>query len=143
MFGSKRAFARPGNYPLVDDYNSVLDVPALPREVKIEGDGGLLALSGERKLSVRSRGLSAIEYEVARVATAQINHLVSQTEGRFQSPEFQAPGRLQSGKHFAHRARASADRDGERLEGELFGVRFHPAPGQTSPTAAASAGSFS
>ena len=87
----KKGIRAPGNYPLVEDYDSVLDVPTLPREVKIEGDGGLLALSGERKLSVRSRGLSAIEYEVARVATAQINHLVSQTEGRFQSPEFQAP----------------------------------------------------
>ena len=87
----KKGIRAPGNYPLVEDYNSVLGVPALPREVKIEGDGGLLALSGERKLSVRSRGLGAIEYEVARVATAQINHLVSQTEGRFQSPEFQAP----------------------------------------------------
>ncbi len=87
----RKGIRAPGNYPLVEDYNAVLAVPALPREVKIEGDGGLLALSGERKLSVRSRGLSAIEYEVARVATAQINHLVSQTEGRFQSPEFQAP----------------------------------------------------
>ena len=53
--------------------------------------GGLLALSGERKLSVRSRGLVAVEYEIARVATSQINHLVSQTEGQFQNPEFQAP----------------------------------------------------
>src|SRR5206468_2601695 len=47
-----------------------------------------LALSGERKLSIRSRGLSAIEYEIARVATTQINHLVSQTEGRFEHPHF-------------------------------------------------------
>ncbi len=81
----------PGDYPLADDYNAILPVPALPREVQIEGEGGLLALSGERKLSVRSRGLGAIEYEIARVATTQINHLVSQTEGRFQHPEFQVP----------------------------------------------------
>jgi alpha-2-macroglobulin len=87
----RKGVRAPGDYPLADDYNSVLDVPALPREVQIEGQGGLLALSGERKLSVRSRGLSAIEYEIARVATTQINHLVSQTEGRFQHPEFQVP----------------------------------------------------
>jgi len=72
-----RAF---GDYPLSEDYNAVVDVPALPREVQIEGQGGLLALNGERKLSIRSRGLNAIEYEIARVATTQINHLVSQTE---------------------------------------------------------------
>jgi alpha-2-macroglobulin len=83
-----RAF---GDYPLSEDYNAVVEVPALPREVQIEGQGGLLALNGERTLSVRSRGLSAVEYEIARVATTQINHLVSQTEGKFQHPTFQAP----------------------------------------------------
>src|SRR5207302_4992747 len=80
-----------GNYPLVDDYNAVIPVPELPREIQIEGGGGLLALSGERKLSIRSRGLADIEYEIARVATNQINHLVSQTEGKFQSPRFEDP----------------------------------------------------
>jgi alpha-2-macroglobulin len=83
-----RAF---GDYPLTDDYTAVVRVPALPREVQIEGRGGLLALNGEKKLSIRSRGLSAIEYEVARVATTQINHLVSQTEGKFQHPQFSNP----------------------------------------------------
>ncbi len=81
-----------GDYPLVDDYNAVVPVPELPREIQIEGGGGLLALSGERKLSIRSRGLPAIEYEIARVATTQINHLVSQTEGKFQCPRFEDPG---------------------------------------------------
>jgi uncharacterized protein YfaS (alpha-2-macroglobulin family) len=80
-----RAF---GDYPLMEDYNAVVGVPELPREVQIEGQGGLLALNGERKLSIRSRGLAAIEYEIARVATTQINHLVSQTEGKFEDPEF-------------------------------------------------------
>src|SRR5207247_916865 len=72
-----------------EDYSAVVNVPALPREVQIQGQGGLLALNGERKLSIRSRGLNAIEYEIARVATTQINHLVSQTEGKFQHPRFQ------------------------------------------------------
>src|SRR5437660_6466722 len=80
-----------GGFPLSEDYNAVVAVPALPREVQIEGQGGLLALNGERKLSIRSRGLSAIEYEIARVATTQINHLVSQTEGKFEDPEFHEP----------------------------------------------------
>jgi uncharacterized protein YfaS (alpha-2-macroglobulin family) len=80
-----------GDYPLSEDYNAVIPVPELPREVQFEGQGGLLALSGERKLSVRSRGLATIEYEIARVGTTQINHLVSQTEGNFQNPDFLAP----------------------------------------------------
>src|SRR5215510_7734190 len=77
-----------GGFPLNEDYNAVVAVPPLPRQVQIEGQGGLLALNGERKLSIRSRGLSAIEYEIARVATTQINHLVSQTEGQFEHPHF-------------------------------------------------------
>jgi uncharacterized protein YfaS (alpha-2-macroglobulin family) len=80
-----------GDYRLAEDYHAVVRVPELPREIKIEGQGGLLALNGERKLSIRSRGLNAIEYEIARVATTQINHLVSQTEGKFQHPQFQMP----------------------------------------------------
>src|SRR5438552_4193114 len=80
-----RAF---GDYPLAEDYNAVVAVPQLPREVQIEGQGGLLALSGDRKLSIRSRALAAIEFEIARVATTQINHLVSQSQGKFEDPEF-------------------------------------------------------
>jgi uncharacterized protein YfaS (alpha-2-macroglobulin family) len=87
----KRGVRAPGDYPLAEDYDAVIPVPQMPREVQIEGDGGLLALNGERKLSVRSRGLAAIEYEIARVATSQINHLVSQTRGEFQNPEFKIP----------------------------------------------------
>ena len=80
-----------GDYPLTQDHNAVLPVPELPREVQIQGEGGLLALNGDRKLSIRTRGLAAVEYEIARVATTQINHLVSQTEGQFQHPHFQVP----------------------------------------------------
>src|SRR5206468_3153903 len=80
-----RAF---GNYPLAEDYNAIVAVPQLPREVQIEGQGGLLALNGDRKLSIRSRALAGIEFEVARVATTQINHLVSQTQSKFEDPEF-------------------------------------------------------
>jgi uncharacterized protein YfaS (alpha-2-macroglobulin family) len=78
-----------GDYPLSEDYNAVVGVPSLPREVQIEGQGGVLALNGEKKLSIRSRALSAIEFEISRVATTQINHLVSQTAGEFESPVFQ------------------------------------------------------
>src|SRR5213596_3761078 len=58
-----------GDYPLAEDYNAIVSVPELPRGVHIEGQGGLLALNGDRKLSIRSRALAGIEFEVARVAT--------------------------------------------------------------------------
>ncbi len=77
-----------GGYPLGEDYDTVLDVPEPPREIEIQGHGGILALQGERKLSIKSRGVPEIEYELARVATSQINHLVTQSEGRFDQPRF-------------------------------------------------------
>lgn len=87
----KKGVRAAGDYPLSEDYNAVVDVPSLPREAQIEGQGGVLALNGEKKLSIRSRGLSALEFEIDRVATTQINHLVSQTEGKFESPLFEVP----------------------------------------------------
>jgi len=77
-----------GDFTLGDDYDTVLGVPAPSRDITIQGQGGVLALSGERKLLVRSRAVPVIEYQIARVPADQINHLVSQTEGSFQNPEF-------------------------------------------------------
>jgi alpha-2-macroglobulin len=106
-----RAF---GDYPLANDYNAVVAVPRFPREICIEGHGGLLALSGERKLSIRSRGLSAVEYEIDRVATSQINHLVSQTEGKFQHPQFEDPYLFNQ----ENISRIATERQGIALENE-------------------------
>ena len=77
-----------GDFKLGADYDALLPVPQPPREVHIQGDGGVLALNGERKISIESRGVSLIEYEVARIPGDEINHLVSQTEGSFQDPHF-------------------------------------------------------
>lgn len=77
-----------GGFVLGEAYAEVLPVPELPREIEIQGHGGVLALNGERKLSIKSRAVSEIEYEIARVPADQINHLVSQTRGEFQNPEF-------------------------------------------------------
>src|SRR5437764_775573 len=87
----KKGVRAAGDYPLSEDYDAVVSVPSLPREVQIEGQGGVLALNGEKKLSIRSRALNAIQFEISRVATTQINHLVSQTEGKFQDPLFENP----------------------------------------------------
>lgn len=77
-----------GGYELAENYTNVVAAPELPREIAIEGEGGVLALTGERKLSIRSRGVPVIRFEIYRVRADQINHLVSQTEGEFQAPEF-------------------------------------------------------
>ncbi|XHR28100.1 MAG: alpha-2-macroglobulin [Chthoniobacteraceae bacterium] len=77
-----------GDFLLGSDYDSLLNVPLPQAQLEIQGKGGLLALNGERKLSIKSRGVPLIDYEIARVPADQINHLVSQTQGDFQNPEF-------------------------------------------------------
>jgi uncharacterized repeat protein (TIGR01451 family) len=77
-----------GDFPLRDEYDAVSNVPAYEREVRLMYDGSLLALNGERKLSISSRGVDEIEYRLARVNPGEINHLVSQSEGSFSSPIF-------------------------------------------------------
>jgi uncharacterized protein YfaS (alpha-2-macroglobulin family) len=79
--------ARSG-YELAENHANIIAPAELPQEVEIQGDGGLLALGGERKLSIRSRGVAVIKFEIDRVLSTEINHLVSQTEGEFQAPEF-------------------------------------------------------
>ncbi len=78
----------PGGFVTPEDFVAFLTLPAIPREIDLLGNGGLLALNGERKLTVRSRGLDTLRYSIARVPQGQVNHLVSQASGRFQSPNF-------------------------------------------------------
>jgi len=77
-----------GNFELSDNYNNVVPVPMPHPEISIEGKGGLLALSGEKKVSILSRGVEEIEYTISRVPADEINHLVSQTDGNFENPTF-------------------------------------------------------
>jgi len=77
-----------GNFTLADPFAGIGEVPPYPRAVHIMHDGSLLALSGERKLSITSRGVEQLEFRLERVTPSSINHLVSQSEGNFQSPVF-------------------------------------------------------
>lgn len=65
-----------GDYALGDAFLSTLEVPSIPKELKILGDGILLSLSGDRKLSVGARGVSKARIEVSRVVPDQLNHFV-------------------------------------------------------------------
>ena len=77
-----------GGFPLGETYANLVAVPALPREIQIQGNGGILALNGERKLSIKSRGVAHIQFDIARISAGQINHLVTQTDGNFENPDF-------------------------------------------------------
>ena len=78
-----------GGYQLGRDADFVVKVPPFPRELKIMASGSLLALSGEKKLSVLARDIEGIRYEVGRLLPQQLQHLVSQAPGgNFSNPQF-------------------------------------------------------
>lgn len=75
-----------GGFRLGKDFAALTDVPELPKEVEILGQGGLLALNGERKLGLKYRGAKHLRITLARVPFGQLNHLARLTGGDFASP---------------------------------------------------------
>lgn len=77
-----------GGYVLGDSVEHVLRVPEFPRELSILHQGSLLAMSGEKTLSLFARNVPAMRIEVGRLLPRQLQHLVSQTNGSFATPQF-------------------------------------------------------
>ncbi|MFN0076969.1 MAG: alpha-2-macroglobulin [Prosthecobacter sp.] len=77
-----------GGFRLGGEFRSFEATPEFPKEVQLLGKGGILALNGERKLSLQSRGVPFLRVGMARVPARQVNHLVVMTEGDFASPQF-------------------------------------------------------
>jgi alpha-2-macroglobulin len=77
-----------GGYVLANGFDSIQRVPPYPRELNIMYDGAILSLAGEKKVSVVARDIEGIRFEVGRVVSGQINHLVTQSSGHFRSPQF-------------------------------------------------------
>src|SRR5262249_32711935 len=57
-----------------------------------------LSVSGERKLSILTRSVETIRLEVSRVLPGNLSHLVSQSSGPFQAPEFRDSWRYRYGQ---------------------------------------------
>ncbi len=80
-----------GGFRLHTPYTALVAVPEYPKEISFLHQGSLLALSGEKKLSVLVRGLPAVKFSFARVLPDNINQLVTQTQGDFNNPYFINP----------------------------------------------------
>lgn len=80
-----------GDFTLSNDYAAVISVPEFPKEISFLHKGALLALSGEKKLSVLIRGVPAVKFDFARVLPENVNQLVTQTQGDFNNPYFINP----------------------------------------------------
>ena len=77
-----------GGYTLARRVQHVVQVPPFPPQLNILGQGALLALSGEKKVAVMVRDLPGVKMEIGRILPAQLQHLVTQSEGNFDKPQF-------------------------------------------------------
>ncbi len=77
-----------GGYTLFREYRRVIAVPMFPQELDFIHKGSLLALGGNKILNVAARGIEAVKIHIGRVKADDINHLISQTNGQFENPEF-------------------------------------------------------
>lgn len=70
------------------DIVQTLSFSPYPKEAKIAFDGSVLPLKGSRKVAFVSRGAKELRISVARIDTADLNHLATQTSGDFSHPYF-------------------------------------------------------
>ncbi len=77
-----------GGFELKDAFGSYLGIPLFPKECALLAEGGVIAISGERKLGMKTRGVNHVRVTFARVPLSQVNHLAALTNGDFQSPNF-------------------------------------------------------
>lgn len=71
-----------GGYELAASSDSVLAVPAYPPELRLTHSGAFLALSGSKKLTIFSRDLPGIRVQIGRLLPQQLQHVVTQADGR-------------------------------------------------------------
>ena len=77
-----------GDYFLSADSEEIFQVEEYPREVKILSDGSLLSMSGDKRLSVMSRGIPAVRFRIGRIRPDDVNHLVTQSNGNISNFRF-------------------------------------------------------
>lgn len=75
-------------YKISKTQERVFMVPKYPKEIKVIGQGSVLNLKGDKKLSYFSRGVKKVKISVKRLLPGQINHLVTQTGGNIKNLGF-------------------------------------------------------
>jgi len=83
--------ASKGNFVMASAHDDVFRVPDYPQVAEIAQDGALLPLTGNRLLTLSSRGVDAIRVEIQQLLPGTLNHLASQTYGDIRDPWFYYP----------------------------------------------------
>ncbi len=66
-----------GGFVMGKDFVSSIAVPDYPKLVKFVGEGALLSLKGEQRVTLAVRNVREVEFTVARIALKELHHLVT------------------------------------------------------------------
>lgn len=75
-------------YQLNNDYLYFFYPPEYPSEAEIAFDGALIPLQSDKNLPLTSRGADTLHIKLARINSADLNHLITQTAGSYEDPRF-------------------------------------------------------
>ncbi|AZZ35607.1 hypothetical protein CIK05_01930 [Bdellovibrio sp. qaytius] len=76
-----------GGFKLKDDFEKVIAVPQYPSDLQIMGKGSLIPLTGSKQLSLVSRNLNKITYQIHQVRPEHVNHLIPSLVYEFTKPD--------------------------------------------------------
>lgn len=80
-----------GGYILGKNLVQNYSVPDYPTLLRFMADGSLLALSGDKRISVVARNMPGMKLEIGRVLPDQLQHLVSLNNGTYSNPQLNGP----------------------------------------------------
>lgn len=75
-----------GGFILGANHATVTTVPDYPQLLRFIGDGALLSLHAERRISIVSRNVANARLEIARVLPEQLQHLAFANQGSYTTP---------------------------------------------------------
>ncbi len=122
-----RAF---GGFLLGDAERRIQQVPDYPQLLRFVGEGAVLSLKGERRISIAARNVPGLALEVARVKPDQLQHLVQYNHGNFAEPALYQPNVDSLTERFEHRlalpAKPASETHYHGIDlGEYFGAERH------------------
>jgi uncharacterized protein YfaS (alpha-2-macroglobulin family) len=80
-----------GGYILGANKTQLFTVPDYPNLLRFMADGSLLALSGDKHISLVARNMPGMKLEIGRVLPDQLQHLVSLNRGTYSNPQLNGP----------------------------------------------------
>ena len=83
----KKGLKTDGGFVLGQNFETIVRIPDYPQMLRFVGDGALLSLRGERRISVVARNHQSIDLEVQRVLPEQLQHFVNFNSGTYVLPE--------------------------------------------------------